>query len=128
MYCRYCFTYGSDWEIIAGVDNGLSQTSCRNNISTDNTVVWNFPIDISFKSTNIHGWPRIALSVYGIDYFGRDVVRGYGSTVIPLQPGVHNIEIDMFKPVSSSTINEFTSWLLGNPPEVRFEGYNFLFV
>ena len=26
-------------------------------------VVWNFPIDVKFKSTNVFGWPRIAISV-----------------------------------------------------------------
>ncbi len=120
LYCRYCFTYGSDWEILSGLDNGLSQTACRNALSADNAVVWNFPVDVSFKSTNVHGWPRIALSVYGIDYFGRDVVRGYGSVPVPLQPGVHKLEVEMFRPLSSSSLNSVLSWLMGNPPEVRF--------
>jgi hypothetical protein len=29
----------------------------------DSSIVWNFPIDIKFKSTNPYGWPRIAVSV-----------------------------------------------------------------
>jgi hypothetical protein len=29
----------------------------------DNKIILNFPIDVSFKSTNPFGWPRIVLSV-----------------------------------------------------------------
>ncbi|RYH23227.1 hypothetical protein EON65_18120 [archaeon] len=121
LYCRYSFSYGSDWDIIAGVDNGLSQTACRNTLNPDSNIVWNFPLDVTFKATNIHGWPRIAISVYGIDYFGRDVVKGYGSALIPLLPGSHTLTVNMFTPVANSTFNEFMSWVMGNPPEVSNE-------
>lgn len=80
--------------------------------------MWNFPFDITFKSTNVHGWPRIALSVYGIDYFGRDVVRGYGSVLIPLITGQHTIEITMYVPLATSLFNQVVAQLMGNPPEV----------
>ena len=42
----------------------------------------------------------------------------YGSALIPLTPGVHNIKVDMFAPIASSYANQFVSWLMGNPPEV----------
>lgn len=84
----------------------------------DNKVVWNFPIDITFKSSNIYGWPRIAVSVYGMDFLGRDVARGYGSAVIPLVSGQHVIEVDMYTPLAMSLFNSWAGWLTGNPPEV----------
>lgn len=93
LYCRYGFSFGNDWDIIAGLDNGLSQTACRNALSSDSKVVWNFPVDATFKSTNVHGWPRLALSVYGIDYFGRDIVYGYGSALVPLVAGNHHLQV-----------------------------------
>jgi B9 domain-containing protein 1 len=119
LYCRYIFCYGNDWEILGGIDNGLSQTACQNTLTTDRDVVWNFPIDVSFKATNLFGWPRLAISVYGMDYFGRDVIRGYGSLLVPLKPGIHNVTVEMFKPNANSTLNQFLSWISGNPPEVR---------
>lgn len=116
IYCRYSFHYGPDWTALSGnPETGLSQTSRASR--HDEGVVWNFPIDISFKSTNIQGWPRIALSVYGIDFLGRDVVRGYGSLLVPLTSGQHIIDVDMFVPVAASMFNQFFSWLVGNPPE-----------
>lgn len=45
-----------------GLDTGLSQIARRAG-GQDTAVVWNFPIDVTFKTTNAFGWPRIALSV-----------------------------------------------------------------
>lgn len=45
-----------------GLDAGLSQIARRAG-GGDTVVVWNFPIDVTFKATNAFGWPRIALSV-----------------------------------------------------------------
>lgn len=118
LYCRYFFTCGDDWDIVGGLDNGLSQIACHNHLTVDGTVVWNFPLDISFKSTNVHGWPRIAIGVYGIDFFGRDVIRGYGSALVPLQAGLHTITVDMYRPLANSSLNQLASWFMGNPPEV----------
>lgn len=108
---------GNDWTISAGLDTGLSQTACKNPSCPYDPVVWNFPIDISFNSTNVFGWPRMAISVYGIDFLGRDVVRGYGSALIPLSNGKHEIEVEMFTPLATSNMNQWVSWLMGNPPE-----------
>jgi len=80
LYCRYSFHFGPDWNVIAvtcscflfisfrneamqGVEAGLSQTSKISHTYGIQGVVWNFPIDITFKSTNAYGWPRLAISV-----------------------------------------------------------------
>lgn len=119
LYCRYSFQFGNDWSIASGLDTGLSQTACKNGSRPQDPIAWNFPIDITFKSTNVFGWPRIALSVYGIDFLGRDVIRGYGSALIPLTTGQHQIEVEMYAPLATSTLNHIASLLMGNPPEVR---------
>lgn len=116
LYCRYCFNFGPDWSLIGGVDSGLSQSSMKN-AQFDQGIIWNFPIDATFKSTNVHGWPRIALSAYGLDFLGRDVVRGYGSALVPITPGRHVIDIEMYTPLATSAMNQFLSWIIGNPPE-----------
>mmetsp|Transcript_13670 Transcript_13670/g.36351 ORF Transcript_13670/g.36351 Transcript_13670/m.36351 type:complete len:134 (-) Transcript_13670:558-959(-) len=82
LYVRYGFSFGPDWTVVDGIENGLSQIA-RKAPGCDNSVVWNFPVDISFKSTNAHGWPRMSVSIYGVDSLGRDVVRGYGSVLLP---------------------------------------------
>ena len=119
LYCRYIFSFGPDWTILSGVDNGLSQTARVNPVYSDEGVIWNFPIDVTFKSTNIYGWPRIAVSIYGVDFLGRDVIKGYCSAIIPLSPGQHLIIAPCYSPLSSSIVNQWSTWLWGNPPEVH---------
>ena len=99
------------------MDTGLSQTARKNTMNMSDDIIWNFPIDITFKSTNIHGWPRIAITVYGSDFLGRDVVRGYCSCLVPLSSGSHEMQCEMYTPLATSSYNQFMSWLMGNPPE-----------
>lgn len=81
---------GQDWSILTGFEQGISQISQQSDNNTDiRPCVWNFPIDIAFKSTNVFGWPTLILSVYGFDFMGRDVVRGYGSLILPTISGTY---------------------------------------
>jgi B9 domain-containing protein 1 len=111
MYCRYSFVYGDDWSVTSGVTEGISQiaNSRRAIKNADDEkgclTVWNFPIEISFQSTNMYGWPRLCLSVYGIDFLGRDVVRGYASILLPIRD-VHTKYAKMYRPVNGNG----TSW------------------
>ena len=107
-----------------GLDHGFSQVACRGSSSTSGSggsgssgVVWNFPIDVTFKTTNAHGWPRLVVSVYSMDMFGRFVIRGYGSLLIPTVPGQYTRYIRTFAPASSSYLQAFLGWLTGNLPE-----------
>ncbi|XP_013377710.1 PREDICTED: B9 domain-containing protein 1 isoform X3 [Chinchilla lanigera] len=86
LYCKYCFVYGQDWAPTAGLEEGISQITSKSQ-DVRRALVWNFPIDVTFKSTNPYGWPQIVLSVYGPDVFGNDVVRGYGAVHVPFSPG-----------------------------------------
>lgn len=79
--------------------------------------MWNFPIEISFQSTNPQGWPRLALSVYGFDFLGRDVLRGYASLLLPVFPGRHTRYLKTYRPVSGSKFTQCANWLMGTSPE-----------
>jgi len=82
-------------------------------------------MDVTFKSTNIFGWPRLAIAVYGLDWLGRDVIKGYCSVVIPLQTGSHTItSTALYTPMATTLFNDWVGWLYGNPPEF----YNAKFV
>ncbi|NXS45738.1 B9D1 protein, partial [Balaeniceps rex] len=61
--------------------------------------------------------PQIVVSVYGPDFFGNDVVRGYGAVHVPFTPGRHTRTIPMFVPESTSRLQQFTSWFTGRRPE-----------
>ncbi|KAJ8681750.1 hypothetical protein QAD02_017542 [Eretmocerus hayati] len=100
-----------------GIEEGLTQMSkCSNDVRR--LAVWNFPLDITFKSTNPHGWPQLLLSIYGLDMFGHDVIRGYGVCRIPPIAGTHHKRIMVYVPESSSTVQQFAAWLTGRHPEL----------
>eukprot|EP00106_Octopus_bimaculoides_P021227 XP_014788669.1 PREDICTED: B9 domain-containing protein 1-like [Octopus bimaculoides] len=86
IYCRHCFVYGDDWIITAGLEEGITQVT-KKSPDRRQIHVWNFPLNITFKSTNPFGWPRIVVHAYGLDTFGNDVVRGYGMCHVPIIPG-----------------------------------------
>ncbi|XP_025090453.1 B9 domain-containing protein 1-like [Pomacea canaliculata] len=116
IYCRYFFTHGPDWLITSGLEEGITQITKKSQDERQ-LFVWNFPLDITFKSTNCYGWPQLVVSAYGLDAFGTDVVRGYGCTHVPITSGRHKVRIPMFVPESSSLLQKLTSWFLGRRPE-----------
>ena len=69
-------------------------------------LVWNFPLDITFRSSSPFGWPQLVVSVYGLDGLGNDVVRGYGAVHIPLvsQSPYVTLKIPVFVPESASIL------------------------
>ena len=85
--------------------------------SSNKGCVWNFPLELTFKSTNIFGWPSIVLCIYGLDQFGRDVVRGYGVQRLPRTSGEHTLFVPLFIPVATSPFNGLLSWIMGRYPE-----------
>jgi B9 domain-containing protein 1 len=116
LYCSYSFVYGQDWTVISGLTQGITQTAKRGTGENKN-FVWNFPVDITFKSTNPFGWPQIVLSVYGVNVLGRDEVRGYGAVHLPITPGRHCPEVALYVPDSSSLMQKLASWIIGSKPE-----------
>ncbi|XP_029039392.1 B9 domain-containing protein 1 isoform X1 [Osmia bicornis bicornis] len=116
-YCKYGFHCGSEWTVVAGIEEGLTQM-CKCSNDPRNLAVWNFPLEITFKSTSPHGWPQLIMSIYGLDIFGHDVIRGYGVCHLPLETGCHEKRVSVYVPESSSTLQRFAAWLTGRRPEL----------
>ncbi|KAA0203476.1 hypothetical protein HAZT_HAZT000657 [Hyalella azteca] len=112
----YCYTFGQDWQLVAGLEEGVSQVT-RLGFGPDRHFVWNFPLDVTFSSTNPYGWPQLVLYVYGKDFFGTDIVRGYSAVHMPICPGQHARRLDCFVPSSASLLQRAIAWLTGNTPE-----------
>ena len=51
------------------------------------------------------------------DFWGRDVIAGYGIIHIPTQPGSHSRYVQLFKPRTSSYIGDACGWMVGKPAE-----------
>lgn len=99
---------GQDWTVVSGSEEGLTQIGQKG--GPRHCVVWNFPIDLTFRSTNIFGWPQIVLAVYGLDGLGRDVIRGYGALHFPTTTGRHVLKVNLFAPQAASPLQRLTAW------------------
>lgn len=88
LYCTWSLHHGSDWQVVAGTEEGTTQLASVP-AGRPAKVVWNFPVDLTFKSTNVYGWPQLVLAVYGTDFLW--VTRCQCGPASPLLPivGLH---------------------------------------
>ena len=52
-------------------------------MQTNERIVFNFPFEMLYRMNDISGWPKIVLSLTSRDFFGRDIVCGYGVIHLP---------------------------------------------
>jgi|TARA_B110000977_G_scaffold201406_1_gene295854 B9 domain-containing protein 1 len=109
--------HGDDWTHLDGPRDGISQITRKTSGDVDQKLVWNFPLEVTFKSTNAFGWPQLILSVFSIDAFGRDVIRGYGCVHLPIASGATTKKVPLYKPLSASLVQQFVAWFRGAPAE-----------
>ncbi len=57
-----------EWQVVAGMEEGITQIASVPPGSMGK-VVWNFPLEMTLKSTNVYGWPQLVLSVHGTDFW-----------------------------------------------------------
>ena len=103
---------GQDWQIIKGDTSGLTQTS----VAQKGSAIWNFPVSLQFRSTNPSGWPRLVFTLYSFDALRRKVVTGYGSLLLPCQPGRQTRSCRIHAPVASNAYVGFMGKLTGKLP------------
>jgi B9 domain-containing protein 1 len=61
----------------------------------------------------------MAIVLYGKDYLGRSVARGYGNFHLPAGEGVHVRRVKIFEAVASSTVATFCAYLMGYINELK---------
>ena len=113
--CKYQFVTGSDWDCVKGFADGETQVSKNKKPkgTAEPSAVWNFPLSVVFKATNVSGWPRLVIAVRDA---GR-VIYGYGTVSVPTIPGSYVRYVQLFTPVSASWIQSIISYLTGEPPD-----------
>lgn len=107
-----------DWEKEEGCDSGQSQYSCRGEGNYD-YMVWNMPFELSYRSLNPYGWPQLVITCYSTNFFGSELIKGYGVVHVPTQPGRHERTVHIFSPITSSVIGNFLGILKGQKAELK---------
>jgi len=118
LNAEYFFEAGPDWTRVDGIATGITQSAFRGGGGSSREAVWGMPLDVSYRTTNAYGWPRLGVAVSAADALGRPVIVGYGSTLVPLSGSGHTRRIRLFAPVSSTVLQRFFAWLTANPPRV----------
>lgn len=118
LFVQYQYSYGSDWKTRYGLEHGITQIARRNTGSDNQVLLFNYPIEATFSSTNVQGWPQIVFSVYSVtNFMGKHSIKGYGAIHLPVTPGRHVRYVRLYTPISSSLCQRVTAYLTGNQPE-----------
>ena len=117
LYVKYSFSYGPEWSALSGLEHGVSQISQQSHGQLGDVLVWNYPLDVTFRSSNVFGWPQLVIGVYGVSNMGQDIIQGYASVHLPLQSGRFTRYLPLFTPLSSSIWQRISAFLTNSPPE-----------
>lgn len=55
IFCRFESVAGPDWELVSGVKNGITQCASNRNGNFNDPIVFNMPIELTYRSTNVFG-------------------------------------------------------------------------
>lgn len=113
---RWRIEHDKAWEHLGGELIGQTQVAyCK--YMTSDSLALNHPLDLHFAEAGLHGWgaPRISIQAFRMDKYGRRVLAGYGFLHLPLHPGLHVLDVPLWRP-SGSPEQEMEAFFLGNTP------------
>ncbi|XP_059222413.1 B9 domain-containing protein 1 [Stomoxys calcitrans] len=121
IFCRYEAFAGPDWELVSGTKNGITQLASNRNGNFNDPIVFNMPIELTYRSTNVFGWPQLIVCVYGRTRWGIETSLGYSRLHVPVFGSGTNQRIvaPILKPRCSNAMADVTSWITGRNPELK---------
>ena len=57
---KFDMVSGGRWKVIDGQESGISQHAFRSQ-GANKRIVWNFPFEVTYASTNVKEWPQVVL-------------------------------------------------------------------
>ncbi|XP_061395887.1 B9 domain-containing protein 1 [Musca vetustissima] len=121
ILCRYECITGPDWEHVSGSKEGITQYASNRNGNFNDPIVFNMPIELTYRSTNVFGWPQIIVCLYGKTRWGIETSLGYSRLHVPIFGSECNqrIKSPILRPLCSNTLADITSWITGRNPELK---------
>jgi len=95
-FCSYQIFTGPNWLCVGGDLEGQTQVDYPD--ENGDLIVWNHPIDVHWYTKTLQGWPRMLLEVWKMDNHGCKDLCGYGFCYLPTQPGLHELEVPIWRP------------------------------
>ncbi|XP_002069645.3 B9 domain-containing protein 1 [Drosophila willistoni] len=125
VFCRYELLAGPDWQLASGPQHGLTQLATNKQRHFNDPIVFNMPIEVTYKSTSPFGWPQILVSVFGRSGLGRETLLGYAHIHLPVFGSHRPAEVPptqiapILMPKLPSMLADLTSWILRREPELK---------
>lgn len=105
-----------NWKLESGIPTGVTHSAGPSDFG-DKTIYFNSIARYDLSTTNLQDFPQLLLTVYGLDFFGRAIVKGYGCFHLPFHEGVSNKRVMIFRPVGSHWMTDLFGTLFGKNPE-----------
>ncbi|XP_043655624.1 B9 domain-containing protein 1 [Drosophila teissieri] len=125
VFLRYELVAGPDWQLSSGPQHGLTQLATNRRGHFNEPIVFNMPLEVTYKSTSPYGWPQILVSVFGRSGLGRETLLGYAHIHLPVfgsrRPAdqTEQLQAPILMPRCPSMMADITSWLLRREPELK---------
>jgi B9 domain-containing protein 1 len=116
MNIKFDLILNGDWKLSSGTPTGITHCASPGNFKGQLSI-FNFIERFAVSTTNLLNFPQIILTVYGIDFFGRPVIKGYGVFYLTCTEGVSVRRLKLFRPLPSSWIVGLMGKLKGKNPE-----------
>lgn len=103
------------WTLRSGDSDGETQT-CEAN--ENGVVKLNHPMDIFYETSSSEGWPMLVCEVWDKSEPSCKNFIGCGSAWMPMSPGEHVVDINLWKPTGTG-LNALSEYLLPNVPDLK---------
>jgi B9 domain-containing protein 1 len=104
------------WTLRSGEASGETQICTGEN---GEEVALNHPIDVFYETTSSEGWPFIIVEVWDKSEIGARNFVGCGSIWLPMQPGAHVLDVNIWKPALNNGIEMISDALLPTVPDLK---------
>jgi hypothetical protein len=103
------------WTLRSGENAGESQAA---EAGYSGVAQINHPLDIFYETSSAEGWPALCVEVYDRSEPGCKNFIGCGSCWMPMSPGDHVVDINLWK-ISASGLDALADYLLPNTPDLK---------
>lgn len=112
---KYNLIVQGEWRVESGSLGGITHCACSS--SNTDELFFNYTANFELATTSLFKFPCVLFTVYGMDFFGRSVIIGYGQSPISTQKGISKKRVVIFKPKSHTWLSEVIGKLKGTPTE-----------
>jgi hypothetical protein len=104
------------WTLTNGESSGESQVSQP---LINGMASINHPIDVGYETTSAEGWPLLVCEVWDKTIPSAKNFLGCGSVWLPMTPGSHAVDVNLWKPTSSNGLDILSEALLPTTPDLK---------